>query len=150
MATSAHHHHHHLLSSSFSVSLFAALLCLYFTVSLQLATKNPSVLIEGCIDDGCLSILTSHYKVISKCFDPLRESIPPEEEEYSLKLCCNVAKYEKCIFPYIISYCGMDSLDKFDAELKSINSQCTIATLQWSKCEVNKTAVPEAELDLRE
>lgn len=43
----------------------------------------------------------------------------------------------------------MESLDKFDTELRSINSQCNIATLQWSKCEVNKT-VPEAELDLRE
>ncbi|KAI2796826.1 hypothetical protein RDWZM_007129 [Blomia tropicalis] len=130
------------------------LLIIYLTVCYShTATsigKNPSVLIEGCLDDGCLTILTKNFHTISPCFDSLRETIPPEDEEYSLKLCCNVQTYERCIFPYIISYCGMDSLDKFEHELRSLNTLCSLSTLQWAKCEKNKTVEAEGDLELRE
>ena len=112
--------------------------------------QSASVLIEGCLDDSCLAILTKNYHSITKCFDPLRQSIIADDEEYSLKLCCNVAKYEQCIFPYVISYCGLNSLDKFENELRSFNSICNIATLQWNKCQSNKTIPIENDLELRE
>lgn len=117
---------------------------------IQSISKNPSVLIEGCLDDGCLQSLTQNFKQISKCFDTLREHIPPDTEDYSLKLCCNVVQYERCLFPFIISYCGMDSLDKFESELRSLNSMCSLTTLQWNKCEANKTLPENNELELRE
>lgn len=134
-----------------------ALVCLAMLIGALLVVdtlpaniKAPNVLIEGCIDDGCLQSLAQHQRTIDKCFDPLRETIPAEDEEYSRKLCCNVVTYERCLFPFIISYCGMSSLDKFEAELRSLNALCSLTTLQWAKCEVNKTEPESNELELRE
>lgn len=113
--------------------------------------KNPSILIEGCVDDGCLSTLTKNFRLVSKCFEPLHETLSTDDEDYSIKLCCNIVKYERCLFRYIIFLCGMDSLDKFEAELRSVNSLCSLTTLQWNKCEVNKTlTMEENEVELRE
>lgn len=86
---------------------------------------------------------------VQKCFQTLRESIEPEDKEYSTKLCCNVSEYEKCIFPFIIYHCGMKTLDKFEAEMSSLNKLCSMTTLNWNKCQKNET-IPDLENELKE
>lgn len=112
--------------------------------------RNPSILIEGCVDDGCLTTLMRNYNLISKCFQPLHETLSTDDDEYSKKLCCNIVTYERCLFPYIIFLCGLDSLDKFELELRSVNALCSLTTLQWNKCETNQTAPAPNEEELTE
>ena len=144
--------HHPLMISILSfIVLFVTTFPLsnQFTTSVSGSFPSATVILEGCLDDGCLQHLSNQQNIVSKCFDPLREQLSPDIPDYSINLCCNFAKFERCLFPFIISFCGMDSLDKFDHELKSLNSMCSMTTLQWNKCEVNKTE-PEIDPELRE
>ena len=96
---------------------------------------QPHVFVEGCIDLTCLKLLSHSSKQFSMCVQPLTKTVDHSQPEGQLELCCSVKQYQQCIFPMIISHCGMDSIDIFDQEMKSINSICSIVTLAWSKCE---------------
>lgn len=110
-----------------------------------------SVLSEGCIDENCLKYLARDSKRVSKCFEPLRSTIAFDDYT-GVNLCCAVRKYQSCIFPLIISNCGLESMDKFEEEMRSMNSICDLTTLSWNKCEPKNLTSSEAEalVELRE
>lgn len=111
--------------------------------SSMISLSKPSISIEGCVDNGCFLTLNKHYDLISKCLRPLQESPSHDENDYHLRFCCNLIEFERCLFPYIITLCGFDSLDHFEKEMHSINYFCSMSTLQFSKCE--KAATNETE-----
>ncbi|CAG2105090.1 unnamed protein product, partial [Medioppia subpectinata] len=104
-----------------------------------------SALSEGCIDETCLKQLGRDSRRVSKCFEPLRQTIELNEET-GLTTCCSVRKYQSCIFPLIISNCGLDSMDKFESEMRSLNSICSMVTLSWDKCEPKNVTVADPEV----
>ena len=108
-----------------------------------------SVLTEGCIDETCFKQLVRDRRRVDKCFDPLRQRIVFDEET-GLNTCCAVRKYQSCIFPLIISNCGLESMDKFEEEMRSFNAICNLVSLSWNKCEPKNQTVNPLEAELRE
>jgi len=118
------------------------------TISAQIIA--PNVFVEGCIDLTCIKLLSRDAKKVSSCFETLRKPIT-HNENMGLNVCCNVRKYEECIFPLVIANCGLDAMDKFEEEMRSFNTICGIVTLEWNKCEVrNQTTTEVDESTLRE
>lgn len=99
----------------------------------------PNVFIEGCIDLTCLSRLSRDVRV-NVCFDPLRKPVIYANDR-GIDICCNVRQYQHCIFPLIIEDCGLDSIDNFEQEMRSVNAICNLVTLSWNKCQLkNETS----------
>ena len=127
------------------------ILLLYHLVKGQDQHLVPATLLsEGCIDETCLKYLAKDGRRVSQCFDPLRATVTFDDFT-GLNICCAVRKYESCIFPLIIANCGLDSMDKFEEEMRSVNAICSLTTLSWIKCEPkNQTTPEEIGLELRE
>lgn len=107
----------------------------------------PNVLIEGCIDLTCLKLLSVNAHKVSVCFEPLRKQVANTKDAGN-EICCNVRQYQGCIFPLVIAHCGLDSMDKFEEEMRSINNICNLVTLSWTKCEPKN--ITTTQLDIQE
>lgn len=133
--------------------LLLLIIAFYFTAVLSSTDTDTylrletSIFVENCIDTECLSKLLKRRKDFEKCVEPLREA---RKDEAGKQICCNLRKFQTCIFPMIIGYCGMDSFDTFEQEMRSLNSMCNMVTLAFNKCDERQPAPKDGLLSLEE